>query len=103
MDNRKQSIIFAAILITKIWSQFGGKFIKNFLDMLKIDERMQIRAELPSGSIVKIAEMAGVPLSSVSSWFAGRTNSKHIEDCVFMYIIQERKDREEKLKALGFA
>jgi len=71
--------------------------------MLNLEERNQIRAELPSGSVLRVAEMAGVSPASVSSWFAGRTNSKLVEDCVFMLIIEERKDSEKKRKALGLA
>ena len=69
--------------------------------MLTIKERMQIKAELPSGSVVRMAEMAGVTPGTVSSWFVGRTNSKLIEDVLIMYIIEERKDRERKLKLAG--
>jgi hypothetical protein len=50
---------------------------------------------------VEIAKMAKVQTQSVSAWFAGRTNNKNIEDCVIMYVIEERKDRERKLKSIG--
>jgi len=71
--------------------------------MITLEERLQIKSELPSGSIVKLAEMAGVAPAAISSWFVGRTNSKHIEDCVFMLIIEERKDSEKKRKMIGMA
>jgi len=69
--------------------------------MLTTEERMQIRAELPHGSCYKIADMAKVPTPYVSQWFSGRINSKKIEDCVIMLIVDERREREEKMKSAG--
>ena len=71
--------------------------------MLNLEDRNLIRRELPSGATREIAEMACVSQQNVSAWFAGRTNQKKIEDVVFIYLIEERKDRKKKLEAAGLA
>jgi len=71
--------------------------------MLTYLEKMDVKRQLPPGSSLKIAEMARVSPSTVSSWWAGRTNNKKIEDCMFMLLIEERQKSEKKLQEAGLA
>ena len=69
--------------------------------MLTLEERFSIKRQLPAGSSLKIAKMANVSPPSISAWWAGRTNNKKIEDCVFMFLIEERQESEKKLREVG--
>ena len=62
---------------------------------------MDVKRQMPAGSSLKIAEMAGVTPSYVSQWRACRVNSKKVEDCVFMLLINSRKESEKKLREAG--
>ena len=81
--------------------KISTKVIKKFKIMLTYLERMDVKRQLPSGSTNQIARMAGVTPSYVSQWWACKANSKKVEDCVFMLLINSRKESEKKLREAG--
>jgi len=64
-------------------------------------DRRKIRTLLPHGSIMKIAEMAGVSRCAATYWFSGKLNSRKIEDAAVKLLTRLNRDRERKLKAAG--
>lgn len=75
-----------------------NKCIKNF----DINETQKLyRSMLPHGAMTVIAEHAGVTKQAVSQFFAGKSNSKAIEDVTLEYIVELRLERESKLRKAG--
>lgn len=72
--------------------------MKNF----DINETQKLyRSMLPHGAMTVIAERAGVTKQAVSQFFAGKSNSKAIEDVTLEYIVELRLERESKLRKAG--
>lgn len=68
--------------------------------IINVDRKI-IKKQLPAGSGIKIAEMAGVSRGSVSCWFSEKTNSKQIEDAALKLLSMINRDRKRKLSMAG--
>jgi DNA-binding transcriptional regulator YiaG len=67
----------------------------------EVDRRM-IRRQLPLGSCMEIAKIAGVSKKTVSNWFSGKINSSiRVENAALQIFDEINKDRKRKLKAAG--